>query len=286
MTVPRPAATVILLRDSVDGPEVFLVRRHDRVAFMGGAHVFPGGAVDPGDSDVDPTWCSGEVPWHTGSDEVAAPAFHVAGLRELFEEAGVLIAREPAGRALTSPDRDRAWLANMRHVVHTRQETLRQAVTRHGLRLALDALIPSAHWVTPPVRDGRRFDTRFFVARLPLGQDASHDQHETSESVWMTPAAAIAAAAHDEIVLPPPTWTSLREIDAFRSVDDIVAWARGRQIDRREPDLIEAGGVRMLVMPGDPRHSGPRLAATVPETCFVWHGDRWHPEAVDTGGGA
>ena len=253
---------------------------------MGGAHVFPGGAVDPGDRDFDPAWCDGTVSWRTNED-IPSASFHVAGLRELFEEAGVLIARTTHGQlAVPRSEADRLRIVEWRHDVHARRVTLREVVVREEWRLALDALTPSAHWVTPPVRDGRRFDTRFFVARLPPGQEAVHDDHEATESVWLTPAGAIAAAARNEIVLPPPTWTSLREIDAFTSVDAIVAWARARRIERREPELQENGGVRMLVMPGDPRYSGPPARSAVPETCFVWHGDRWHPEAVDTKGGA
>jgi 8-oxo-dGTP pyrophosphatase MutT (NUDIX family) len=286
LSLPRPASTVILLRDSANGPEVFLVRRHDRTPFMGGAHVFPGGAVDPGDRDIDGSWCSGDAPACAGSDEVPAAAFHVAGLRELFEEAGILLARDVDGALIAPHEIDPDRLTRMRAAVHARQTTLRDAIAREGLRLALDALTLSAHWVTPPVRDGRRFDTRFFVARVPEGQEATHDAHETNESVWLTPAGGMAAAARNEIVLPPPTWTSLREIDALPSVDAILAWARQRQVERREPEIVEAGGVRMLVMPGDPRHSLRDVPPSVPETCFVWYGDRWHPEAVDTRGGA
>jgi 8-oxo-dGTP pyrophosphatase MutT (NUDIX family) len=260
---------------------VFLVRRHEQAAFMGGAHVFPGGAVDPEDREVDAGWCAGAESCR-GAEEDGADmaAFHVAGLRELFEEAGVLIARGPTGAPILPGDGyDRQRFAEHRRAIHARRETLRAVVRREGLRLALDALTPVAHWVTPPVPDGRRFDTHFFLARLPPGQDAAHDEHETSGSVWLTPSGAIAAAARHEIVLPPPTWTTLREIDAFGSIDDIEAWARQRRIDRREPRLLERDGMRMLVMPGDPRHPDrSHLPATVRETCFVWHGDRWHPE--------
>src|SRR5579864_3556498 len=106
---PRPASTVVMLRDGVSGPEVFMVRRHEGTAFMGGAHVFPGGRVDAGDRDVAASWCDGmthafrQLPELPAEDAIA---YHIAAARELFEEAGALLARDPAGRivALTGPE--------------------------------------------------------------------------------------------------------------------------------------------------------------------------------------
>ena len=97
---PRPAATVVVLRDSPAGPEVFMVRRHEGTAFMGGAHVFPGGRVDAADGDADESWCDGvehAVSQLDGLPKPQALAYHVAAARELFEEAGVLLARHPGG---------------------------------------------------------------------------------------------------------------------------------------------------------------------------------------------
>jgi hypothetical protein len=113
--------------------------------------------------------------------------------------------------------------------------------------------------------DTRRFDTRFFVARVPPEQIPAHDETETTHSDWITPAAAIAAAVRREIVLPPPTWSTLRELEPFQTVDDTLAWARRRDVVRREPLLVVEDGRRMLVMPDQLR--------------FVWTDGYWLPGA-------
>src|SRR5712691_43487 len=213
---PRPAATVVVLRDGSAGPEAFMVRRHEGTAFMGGAHVFPGGRVDAADHEGNSEWCDGipqaEAQLNTLSGAEAV-AYHVAAARELFEEAGVLLARDTSGAfvSLAGAD-DHARFTHARDEVHDGKATLRAVVEREQLRLALDALILFAHWVTPPI-DTRQFDTRFFMTRVPPHQTPAHDDSETTHSLWARPADAIAQAERDEIVLPPPTWSTLREIE-------------------------------------------------------------------------
>ena len=184
--VARPASTVVLLRPSPSRFDVFLVRRADSVAFMGGAHVFPGGSVDPGDRLVDPNAaCDGveaAIARMPDVDPGTAIAHHVAAIRELFEEAGVQLARGPAG----------------------------------AKRLALDALAYFAHWVTPDI-EIKRFDARFFAALVPEGQEPSHDSREASASGWFDPTDAVARCRAGEIALPPPTWTTLRTLERFSS---------------------------------------------------------------------
>jgi 8-oxo-dGTP pyrophosphatase MutT (NUDIX family) len=282
---PRPAATVVLLRDSPLGPEVFMVRRHEGTPFMGGAHVFPGGRVDEGDHDADAGWCDGidhaaaQLP---GLERALAIAFHVAAARELFEEAGVLLARDRTGSIASLIDQEaRARLARDRHEVHDGRRSLREVIEREGLRLALDALVLLAHWVTPPV-DTRQFDTRFFMTRVPPGQAPAHDETETTHSSWLTPAATISQAQRGEIILPPPTWTTLRELERFASVSDAVQWARSRRISRRQPKMLEEDGRRMLVLPGDPRYPEATDAEQPAETCFVFVDKRWRAEPPRT----
>ncbi len=272
-----PAATVVILREGRPAPEVFMVRRHEDTAFMGGAHVFPGGRVDRSDRETaDARWCDGMAEAAARFAEMPpsdAVAYHVAAARELFEEAGVLLAREASGDFISlmgTAERER--LAQDRRDVHGGGLSLADIVEREGVRLALDALVPFAHWVTPPI-DVRAFDTRFFVARVPPHQDAAHDDTETTASVWMTAADAIARCRRDEIVLPPPTWTTLREIEPFRSVEEVMAWARARRITRREPIFLEQNGKKMLLLAG----------ADVPpgvETRFVLGDGRWRAEAA------
>jgi 8-oxo-dGTP pyrophosphatase MutT (NUDIX family) len=258
---------------------VFLVRRHHAVAFMAGAHVFPGGRVDPSDHTANDAWCDGiaearrQIPGLTADE---ALAFHVAAARELFEEAGVLLARDQSGEFVSlASSEDRARFKAYRHAVHGSERTLREIVEHERLRLALDAMVAFAHWVTPPV-DTRRFDTRFFVTRVPPLQAPAHDESETTHSDWITPRAALEAARRDEIVLPPPTWATLRELEPFASVDEALAFAHQRAIHRREPILIHDDQSRVLVMPGDPLH--PEAEPVAFETRFRWVDDRWRAE--------
>ena len=158
---------------------------------------------------------------------------------------------------------------------------MRAVVEREGVRLALDALVLFAHWVTPPI-DTRQFDTRFFMARVPPHQTPAHDDTETTHSLWTRPADAIAQSIKQEIVLPPPTWSTLREIESFESVKDALAWARRRTVIRRMPKAIEQDGHRMLLLPGDPLH--PDAAGDDPplETRFVLIDRRWRAERPPT----
>jgi 8-oxo-dGTP pyrophosphatase MutT (NUDIX family) len=276
----RPAATVIVLRDTVAGPEVFLVRRHHAVAFMAGAHVFPGGRVDEGDHSADASWCDGVVEASSKLPGVAADAalaFHIATARELFEEAGVLLARDASGRHVSMADpADHNRFKVHRAELNAGRRTLREIVETERLRLALDALVHYAHWVTPPI-DIRRFDTRFFVTRVPQHQTPVHDDGEATDSVWIRPAEAIAAAGRGDIVLPPPTRASLRELDRFPSVEAALLWAQTRSVYRREPRVTtDADGIRRMVLPGDPTLPEPEPVAF--ETRFVLADGRWSPE--------
>ena len=278
----RNAATVLVVRDTAAGPEVFMVRRHGGAAFMGGAHVFPGGAVDAGDRDLaTEEFCDGlrEAAAHIPElDREEAAALHIAAVRELFEEAGVLLARDASGEfvSMADPAAHRRF-AGYRPAIHSGRETLRAVANREHLRLALDALVPCAHWVTPPL-DTRRFDTRFFLARLPRHQHPVHDERETTESRWLTAAGAIEAACRREIILPSPTWAMLREIEWLRTVDEALTWAGALQVRRREPRLLIEGDSRTLILPGDPSYRDGAHEAPPFETRFVWSGDRWLPQ--------
>jgi 8-oxo-dGTP pyrophosphatase MutT (NUDIX family) len=232
-----------------------MVRRHAGTAFRG-AHVFPGGRVDASDGGADSSWCDGvdhaarQLVDLTASDAVA---FHVAAVRELFEEAGVLLARGPAGDYVVLGDADgQHRFAGYRGAVHGGGRTLRSIAEDESLRIALDALLLFSHWVTPPLPiEGRRFDTRFFMTRVPPGQVPAHDDRETTDGVWVTPREAIARAVKRDIVLPPPTWITLRELEPHTTVDSALAWASARRVTRREPSILDEDGARVLVMPLD-----------------------------------
>ena len=297
-----PAATVIVLRDAPAGIQIFMVRRHAGTAFMPGADVFPGGRVDDGDREApSERWCDGIAQAAVQLGDLRPPdavAYHVTAVREMFEEAGILLARDRQGQfvRLADAERQRRFTRHRRDV-HSGARSLHEVMEAEGLCVALDALVPYAHWLTPPI-DVRRFDTRFFVVRLPPGQTPAHDDTETTHSAWRTPAEALALCRRGETFLPPPTWTTLRELEAFRTVDDVLGWARGRRIDRREPQYVERDDRKWLVLPGDPLSAEPPrehadLSAEAPratagdgphvrfETRFDLVNGRWLAEGSD-----
>lgn len=260
----RPASTVVLLRPSPSRFDVFLVRRHENVAFMGGAHVFPGGRVD----EADKAW---------GDDR----AHHAAAVRELFEEAGVLLARRAGGAMLDFGDAAeaaryhayRAALAGGRMTLHALAE-------RERLEIAFDQLAWFAHWVTPEV-EIKRFDTRFFVAAVPGRQHPAHDDAETTDSAWMDPADAVLRCRRDEIALPPPTWTTLRTLSRFSSVPEVLAWARGCRVVPVQPGFVRNEQVTMLTLPGDPLCPAVDGFETPAETRFILSDGRWRAAVPD-----
>jgi 8-oxo-dGTP pyrophosphatase MutT (NUDIX family) len=280
VTIPplAPASTVALIRPGAGGPEVFMVRRHSALAVLAGAYVFPGGSVHLTDSSQAAALvCDGleRVRDRMGGvldDE--ARAFHVAAVRELFEEAGILLARnrhgQPVGEGLGEVahlDKARAALAA--------GGSFTDIVAREKWRLALDWLALFAHWVTPDI-EPRRFDAFFFLAIEPAAQDASHCGRETTVGVWMRPADAIARCLVGEIALAPPTWTTLRTLERFQSVDDAIAWARTSTVPRIQPGFMFQGATRIFTLPGDPSYPAvPGFEAQ--ETRFALENGRWKP---------
>jgi 8-oxo-dGTP pyrophosphatase MutT (NUDIX family) len=253
---------------------VFLVRRSDSIAFMGGAHVFPGGRVDEtdrldhaaGDGTAEAIARMTDVP-----AEVAM-AHHVAALRELFEEAGVLLARP---LPVSSVER----LASHRRRLLAGTTTFAEIIRLERLRLAFDELAYFAHWVTPEI-ETRRFDTRFFIARAPEGQTPIHDEGETSHSEWFEPAAAIEQCRAGAISLPPPTWTTLSMLAKFTSIEDVFSWARRKAIPRVQPRFEKRGDRTLLFYPGDPMYP-PVEGFDASDTRFVLENRRWRPITPD-----
>jgi 8-oxo-dGTP pyrophosphatase MutT (NUDIX family) len=261
------------MRDGPSAPEIFMVRRHQGTAFMGGAYVFPGGRVDERDENVESRWLEGAA---------ESAAYRVAAARELFEEAGVLLARDDRGRFVSlGSDDAHLRFKEYRSRIHDGTEPLVAILERERLRLALDVLVPFAHWVTPPV-DVRQFDTRFFITRVPPDQSPAHDDAETIASEWLTATDAIARGRRGEINLPPPTWTTLRELEPFTSVEAALAWAGRREIHRREPKFVDTDGIKMLLLPGDPLNPEPWPEPLPRETRFILSNGRWRAEAAPT----
>jgi 8-oxo-dGTP pyrophosphatase MutT (NUDIX family) len=232
---PRAAATVVLLRPAGETFEVYVLRRRTTMAF-GGVYAFPGGGVDPTDR---PDTLRTDWPDRLGIAEERAKAVVGAAARELFEEAGVLLAGradEPdhtvaalVGRAdepghevaalVGSVDGD-DWEAD-RAAVQTRATTMADLLERRGLRLRDDLLFPWARWITPEF-EPRRFDTWFFVALLPEAQTARDVSGEADRTTWISPAAA------DGLTMLPPTRSILNQLKAYKMIEDVVA-ASGRR---------------------------------------------------------
>lgn len=253
---PLAAATVVVLRDSPEGPEVLLVRRHERSGEFAGASVFPGGLVERGDADpalasldsgFDPAVAVAELGESIPSAEAAA--LYVGACRELFEEAGLLLARD--AQPATTSDLSR-W---RRDLVEARSD-LGRMLRDLGITLALDALLPFARWITPE-QQRRRWDARFFLAVAPRGQQAECDGAETSEVLWLRPADALAAYRAGEHVLAPPTFCVLDDLSAFPSVASAFEGLRRAGPPRPIlPVPIPGSGTITMVYPGDRDYPG------------------------------
>ncbi len=251
-TPPQDAASVLLLRDSAQGLQVLLLRRHQASQVLGGAYVFPGGKLDPQDHAPEalPSLSESPATLHARLQEAALAPAHAAGLfmaalREAFEECGVLAGQDAQGPAMA--ERLRAGPTPIDW--HTGLRTL-------GLRLRTENLLPWSRWITPrqPSVTNKRFDTRFFITRVCDAQVAAHDNHETTDSVWLTPAQALARFAANEIALAPPQIMSLYELKAHRTVSEALDEARARAPALIEPEPFDEGGKRIICYPGDPRH--------------------------------
>jgi 8-oxo-dGTP pyrophosphatase MutT (NUDIX family) len=249
----RPAATLMLVRDGVDGMEVLMLRRNPDSVFAADAWVFPGGAVDPSDGELPPTSLLG-VTDGDASATIGVPsgglAFFVAAARECFEEAGVLLARHTAsGAALdTSSDLETTRFARHRRDLLAGQRSFAEMLGAENLALDLSDVFYVSHWITPP-GPPRRFDTRFFVAAAPGGQAVSHDTGETVESVWTTAGRALERWAAGEIHLVFPTIKNLEALARFPAAADLLAAARA----------IDSVPLVAPRFGGDPRIPGPAL---------------------------
>ncbi|MGH9184826.1 MAG: NUDIX hydrolase [Acidimicrobiales bacterium] len=264
----RDAATVMLVRDGAGGLEVFMLRRTPNAAFAGGAYVFPGGSVDGADRSTElESYCAGRTDADAsqvlGVDR-GGLAFWVAAVRESFEEAGVLLAYDSCGE-LVRLDQDgvaERFRTHRADIDHGRR-LLIDVCAEEELRLAVDGIHYFSHWITPPGQL-RRFDTRFFVARAPAGQEALHDDAETVESRWIRPADALEAHRQGDIDLIVPTIRNLMALDRFERTAELVATAAAAtDIPTMQPRVVLDGGGVRIVLPGDAEY-GEALVPSAP----------------------
>ena len=231
MADPIPAATLLLARPAAPGFELLMIERGGGLAFAAGALAFPGGRVDPGDRVLAAA---------TGAGEEAAA--RVAAIRETIEETGIAVGLAPA------PD-DAARIALRRRLAGGGD--FAAALDAAGASLRLDALAPFARWCPPP--GGRRtFDTRFYLAAAPTGAEPLADGGETSEALWLTPAAAVAAAARQTRRIIFPTLRVLERLARFEALEEAIADAAGRDHERViTPRIERREGEDWLCLPED-----------------------------------
>jgi 8-oxo-dGTP pyrophosphatase MutT (NUDIX family) len=269
---PTPSASVVLLRDGRDGLEVFLQRRHGRSQVHGGAYVFPGGKAEDGDR----AWAArldrsaAELHALLGEPELApdhAAGLFVTAIRELFEEAGLLLAD-------VSPETARTHWAALR--AGTPFDALPGAL---DLRLSASVLQPWSRWITPVLGtvNRRRFDTRFFLATVPAGQEPTHDDHEAVESLWLAPATALRQYWEGAIDLASPQIMSLAHLARQRDAASVLAQARRGPPPCIRPEAQDVEGVRVICYPGDPSHSQGERILPGP-TRLSWRDGRFVPD--------
>ena len=239
---PIASAAMMLLRDGPGGVEVLLIQRHPLSDVLGGAYTFPGGKVDVADLDAAAALgAQADVLHHALGEEALAPA----------------------------------WAAAI-HVAALRE--LQEEAGISGLQAA--QLVPWARWITPTAsrRMPRHFDARFFVARLPVGQQAAHDLHEAVASAWFTPAHALLEFEAGRLQLAPPQMMSLLEIASHRTADDVVAAGRGRAPLHIQPVSVHDNGQDLICFPGDPHHPVTRRLLPGPSR-LTWVAGRFQFDA-------
>ena len=260
-TPPRASATVVLLRDGDHKTlEVFLLRRHKASAVLGGVYVFPGGKLD--DEDCNPNLHAylDNSPQilhsNLGEDDLSvnmAAGLYVAAVREVLEECGVLYARQKNEDLLTYDATKRQMWQQQLHSGQAFSNVLEQA----QLRLETQHLVPWSRWITPiqPSVTNKRFDTRFFVAKLPIGQHPIHDNIEAIDSVWLTPMDALKRYWAGDLPLAPPQIMTLVSLLSYSCTLSVFNSARRQTPPLILPEAFDEEGVRHLCYPGDSRHS-------------------------------
>lgn len=253
---PRPSASILLIRDGRhrhDGRgrlEVLMIERHGKIRFAGGALVFPGGKVDPDDND---RFLFG------GCENLSYLPYRFAAIRELFEEAGVLLARKRGSRRMVGA-RSQIVLSRRYRRRFLKDRFSLSALSRHGdLRYNPDELVPFAHWITPdwqPIR----FTTLFFLAPLPTGQVALHDGTEAVKSFWVRPVDLLESLGPRPKNLMFPTRMNLAKLARARTVREAIESARKSRIVAVMPHVVRAETGTVAHVPHEAGYGGTEFA--------------------------
>jgi 8-oxo-dGTP pyrophosphatase MutT (NUDIX family) len=261
IVAPRPASTILLLRDSaarnVDGKsrdeiEVFMMVRHYEIDFSSGALVFPGGSVDKNDREI-----IANPELYSGGDGLDADAlsFRIGAIRETFEESGILLARPKGSTALIDAARASEIEAAHREALCAGKTTFLDILANNSLWLALDELVPYAHWITPEGMP-KRFDTWFFLAAAPPDQLGTHDGRESTDSIWVSPREALEGGESGRFKLPFPTTRNLIKLGKQPNVSAALNEASGKPIVTVMPVMTRLNGGRQLRIPREAGYDG------------------------------
>lgn len=254
---PRPAATILLIRDGRQGLEVFMVVRHHQIDFASGALVFPGGRVDKGDHTV-------------AADTSLVPTpkwdmpFRIAAIRETFEECGVLLARPRGADRLVTGAELKAVEDAHRTALAKGEIGFDVVLNAHGLLPATDALEHYAHWITP-ANQPKRYDTQFYLVEAPAEHLAVHDGHESVDSLWIRPGQALADTEAGRFKLVFATMKNLEKLARRTCVADALAMAKASMVVTVQPKSARIDDVRRkLIIPVEAGYGGPEFIVDVP----------------------
>jgi 8-oxo-dGTP pyrophosphatase MutT (NUDIX family) len=251
---PRPASTILLLRDNAASREieVFMMVRHYEIDFNSGALVFPGGSVDTGDNEM-----IARPELYSGAEglDAADLSFRIAAIRETFEESGILLARPRGSNALVDARRAQQIEAAHRTALCEGKTTFLRVLADHGMLLALDLLVPYARWITPEGMP-KRFDTWFFLAAAPPEQAGAHDGKESTDSIWVSPREALAGGESGRFKLPFPTTRNLIRLGKQPGVKAALEDSRGKPIVTVMPIMTKLNGGRQLRIPIEAGYDG------------------------------
>jgi 8-oxo-dGTP pyrophosphatase MutT (NUDIX family) len=236
---PIPASTVILVKETSNGLQTYLLEKSKNLEFAGGAYVFPGGTIQK--QDRNPEWFShiSGVPfpdWQKNfvdCSEIDLLGFYISALRELFEEAGILLCQSPPPESLKklrkSLLKGKPFLA---------------LIKEHHLKLSSERLIYLSHWITPEVFK-TRFSARFFITEISPEQTPSPDRGELLTGIWISPQKALEQYKKNQISLMFPTMTTLQELSHFKTVKEILGWGRKFPKTPRQPWVDEKGEIHL-----------------------------------------